>query len=465
MRHLLIILACSGLVTCSQTPSLLAQIQALGELRVVTRNSLTTYYVGLEGPMGPEYELARGLADQLGVGLYIYTPDSFDTTLAELISNRAHVAAAGLTVTPARRTRVDFGPPYGEVYPQLVQRLGAPQVRSLEALAALEDVRLQVLAGSSHVELLERLAKLHPTLHWEAVQTVDVDELLSRVANGDADFTLVDSSEFQVARHLYPELRAVFDVGEPEPVAWALTRRRNDPSLREAVSRYFAALEAEAELAGLFQRYLEPVGDYDYVSTRAFVTHFDTRLPKYRDYFHAAATETGFDWRLLAAVGYQESHWNPKAVSPTGVRGIMMLTQRTANALEIEDRVDPFQSIMGGARYLAQQHARIPDRIPEPDRTWLALAAYNIGWGHLEDARVLTEINGADPDSWADVRDHLPLLTQRQWYSRVRRGFARGWQPVHYVDNIQRYYQVLQWMTAGEQIAEEELIAGPGRSP
>ena len=454
MRPLLIIFACFGLVTCSTTPSLVEQIRALGELRVVTRNSPISHYVGLDGPMGPEYDLARGLADRLGVGLHIFVPESFDTTLDELVARRAHIAAAGLTVTPARHARVDFGPAYSMVQPQLVQRQGDRRVSSVESLAALEEARIEVLAGSSHAEQLARLAEEHPTLHWHAIQGVDVDELLSRVTNGEADFTVVDSSEFMVARHLYPELRAVLDLGDPEPVAWALTRRRGDASLREVVSAHFATLDAEAELAAIFQRYLEPVQDFDYVGTRAFVRHFDTRLPRYRDYFIEAAAETGFDWRLLAAIGYQESHWNPQAVSPTGVRGIMMLTQRTASSLEVEDRVDPFQSIMGGARYLARQHARIPERIPEPDRTWLALAAYNIGWGHLEDARILTEISGGNPDSWVEVREHLPLLTQRQWYSRVRRGFARGWQPVHYVDNIQRYYQVLQWMTAGDQ--EEE---------
>ncbi|MCC5794169.1 MAG: transglycosylase SLT domain-containing protein, partial [Chromatiales bacterium] len=163
------------------------------------------------------------------------------------------------------------------------------------------------------------------------------------------------------------------------------------------------------------------------------------------------AEDTGIDWRLLAAVGYQESHWNPNAVSPTGVRGIMMLTQRTAGMLDINDREDPRQSIVGGAIYLRMLHDRIPDRIPEPDRTWMALAAYNIGWGHLEDARVIAEIRGLDPDHWEDVRSSLPLLTQRQWYSRVRRGYARGWETRSFVDNIRNYYDILLWLTNGEE--------------
>ncbi len=448
MRNLLLISVCLGLSTCSALPSLLTQVLTLGELRVVTRNSPVSHYLGIDGPVGPEYELARGLADAMGVRLTIYTPESFDETLDELVRRRAHIAAAGLSVTSARRRLVDFGPAYETVRPQVIARTSGLQADSIEQLA---DARIEVIAGSRHAELLTAQGTEHPEIFWQAVQDTDVDELLSRLAAGELDFTVVDSTEFVVARHIYPDLHVAFDLGETEQIAWALSRQPGDDSLRERVNGYFAQIEAEGVLAGIFSRYLDPVRDYDYVSTRAFVNHFDARLPMFRDYFVEAARETGQDWRLLAAVGYQESHWNPQAVSPTGVRGIMMLTQRTADALEIEDRVDPYQSIMGGARYLSMMRERIPERINEPDRTWMALAAYNIGWGHLEDARVITEINDGNPDSWDEVRTHLPLLTQRRWYSRVRRGFARGWQPVHYVDNIQRYYNILQWMTASER--------------
>ncbi len=448
MRNLLLISVCVALSTCSAPPPLLTQILTLGELRVVTRNSPVSHYLGIDGPMGPEYELARGLADALGVRLTIYAPESFDDTLDELVRRRAHIAAAGLSVTSTRQRHVDFGPVYETVRPQVISRAGGPPADSIEQLA---DTRIEVIAGSSHADLLEAVRQTHPELTFQAVQGAEVDGLLYRLAAGEIDFTVVDSTEFVVARHIYPDLRVAFDLGEDEQVAWALSQQPGDDSLRERVHGYFAKIEAEGALADIFRRYLEPAQDYDYVSTRAFVNHFDSRLPQFRDYFVEAAQATGQDWQLLAAVGYQESHWNPQAVSPTGVRGIMMLTQRTADALDIEDRIDPYKSIMGGARYLSMMRERIPERISEPDRTWLALAAYNIGWGHLEDARVITEINGGNPDSWDEVRTHLPLLTQRQWYSRVRRGFARGWQPVHYVDNIQRYYSILQWMTASER--------------
>jgi membrane-bound lytic murein transglycosylase F len=163
------------------------------------------------------------------------------------------------------------------------------------------------------------------------------------------------------------------------------------------------------------------------------------------------ARETREDWRLLAAIGYQESKWDPTAVSPTGVKGLMMLTAETAQRLGVKDREDPRQSIFGGARYLQKMRETIPERVPEPDRTWLALAAYNLGYGHLEDGRILTQMHGKDPDSWQDVREHLPLLGQERWYMQVKRGYARGWEAVKFVDNVRGYLDILEWVSPDPQ--------------
>jgi membrane-bound lytic murein transglycosylase F len=157
------------------------------------------------------------------------------------------------------------------------------------------------------------------------------------------------------------------------------------------------------------------------------------------------------DWHLLAAVAYQESHWNPKAKSPTGVRGLMMLTLSTAKEMNVENRLDAAQSLKGGAAYLLKLKARLPQRILDPDRTLFALAAYNVGFGHLEDARVLTVRAGKNPDHWEDVRAHLPLLSKKEFYSTVKYGYARGGEPVLYVDNIQYYKTYLQLYSLSRQ--------------
>ena len=137
---------------------------------------------------------------------------------------------------------------------------------------------------------------------------------------------------------------------------------------------------------------------------------------------------------------------DPSAASNNGAVGIMQLTEQTALRVKVANRADPRANILGGARYLKQVRDLIPDHVPEPDRTWFALASYNVGYGHLEDARILTQRLGRDPDSWQDVRDSLPMLAQERWYLQAEHGYARGWEPVRYVDNVRGYRDLLEWL-------------------
>jgi len=317
--------------------------------------------------------------------------------------------------------------------------------------------RHEVVAQSSHAALLEQLRAEVPTLSWVEDSTASSEELVRRVAAGDIDYTIADSHLFAVLRHFYPDLRVAFSLGRESQVAWALPR--GEDSLRESIAAYFAEIEATGELDKILDRYYFASREFDYVGSRAFITHVNTRLPRYRDYFIEAEHSTGIDWRLLAAIAYQESHWNPGAVSPTGVRGIMMLTEHTAEMMEVVDRDDARGSIIGGAHYFSRVLRKIPDRIGMPDRYWLGVAAYNLGFGHLEDARILTQSVGANPDKWDQVRDRLPLLNDEQWYRRVQRGYAPGQTAVTYVDNIRRYYEILMWIDGHETFTNQRDVA------
>ena len=416
-------------------------------MRVATRNGPGTFYYGAEQPRGVDYDLARGYSEWLGVNLDIYVVDQFARVLADVQSGDAHAGAASLSATEARRALVEFGPPCLKVQPLMIYRRGS---RRPSNLADVLGARLEVLGGSSYVSSLEAAREGEPQLDWAEVSGVSVEELVRRVANGQIDYTVIDSNLFDLLRHSIPGVDAAFSVGAETPVAWAL-RKGRDTSLLDSVTEYFAELDISGELNRIIDRYYFHVEDeFDYVGTKAFVGHFESRLPKYMAYFLEAGGQTRVDWRMLAAMAYQESHWDPEAVSPTGVRGMMMLTQDTAAMLGVSDRTDAQESIMGGARYFAQITNKIPSRIAEPDRTLFSLAAYNVGYGHLEDARIITEIQGGDPDSWEQVRERLPLLTDPQWYQRVEHGYARGWEPVRYVDNVRRYHEILQWMTADD---------------
>ena len=446
LKILPVLVIAALLGTCSTPPTQMDQIRTLGELRVITRNSPVAFYLGPEGPIGPEYELVKGFADYLDIPLKIIIKDRFDEIIPEIATGKAHMAAAGLTITRTRGSLVSFGPPYQEVKEFLVYRQGQPRPKNIKDIIG---AHIEVLTGSSHAETLHKLRNQYPDLVWVENPNSESEELLYRVAEGDIDYTIADSTEFAISRNFHPEIRVAFDIRDAGSVAWAFNR--SDYSLQNAASGYIANIKQSGELYEIIDKYYGRTDHLDYVSSRSFMRHIQSRLPQYRTMFETSAEETGIDWHLLAAIGYQESHWNPHAVSPTGVRGIMMLTQVTAGQMGIKSRIDPEQSIKGGARYYSLIRDRIAERIPEPDRTWLALAAYNVGYGHLEDARIITQMRGMNADRWSDVKQSLPLLTQQKWYSQVRRGYARGYEPVRYVENIRSYYDILIWITGDER--------------
>jgi membrane-bound lytic murein transglycosylase F len=306
------------------------------------------------------------------------------------------------------------------------------------------DGYIEVVAGSSHAETLKALAASHPQIEWEENYQADMDGLLSLVWQKELDYTIADSNQIEISRRYYPELGIAFDLSPPGDLAWAFPQD-DDYSLYREASKFFRNIKQSGELALLKDRYFGHIGDFDYVDTRTFIKHINRRLTHYKDNFIKAAGRYTEDWRLLAAIGYQESHWNPRAMSPTGVRGIMMLTRRTAADMGIKNRINPQNSIVGGARYFSQLKKRIPREITGPDRTWFALAAYNVGLGHVNDARQITRRLGGNPDKWMDVSKNLPLLMQKRWYKQTRHGYARGMEAVHYVENIRNYFDILVW--------------------
>jgi membrane-bound lytic murein transglycosylase F len=448
-RYALLLFACILLVACGKPPSLLEQVKKQKELVVLTRNSPTTYYEGPDGPTGLEYELVMGFADYLGVELRLVVPPNFNDILPLVVRGDAHLAAAGLSVTDRRMETIRFGPVYQEITPQLVYRSGSVRPKSLADL----DGQLEVVAGSSHAERLQELRREYPDLAWQESDQ-ESETLLTLVWQQLIEYTIADSNELAISRRFYPELKPAFPISEPRSLAWAFARNNDDSLVREA-EKYFAAIRERGQLNQLIERYYGHIREFDYVGTRRYQAHIQQRLPEYRALFQSAAESVGMDWRLLAAIGYQESHWNPDAVSPTGVRGIMMLTLAAAKDLDISNRLDPGESIHGGAEYLSRMLKRLPDHIPEPDRTWLALAAYNVGLGHLQDARVLTQKRGGDADKWVDVKKTLPLLSEKKWFQQTRYGYARGREPVRYVENIRSYYDILVWYTEKDETTSE----------
>ena len=448
MRPIIIFTLAILIGTCSSPPPLLDQVLETGELRVVTRDSPTAYIITPDGPSGPEFDLAQAFADDLGVALVMDPVASISDILPRLVSGKSHMAAAGLSITDTRREYLNFGHPYKSVDVHMIYKLGTGKPRSLDDVL---DRSIEVTASSSHVDLLSTIQTSYPALQWVENADVEVADLLAKVATGEIDITVADSPDFDIQRHFYPDLRVALDLDIGDPIAWGFPKGVGDTLLARA-DDFLIRSYRNGLLTQVQDRYYGFTKKFDYVGTRNFIRHFKSRLPRYRGMFEEAGNQWDVDWRLLAAIGYQESHWRSQARSPTGVRGIMMLTLATAAYLGLDDRLDPKNSIFGGAQYFARQIERVADTVAEPDRTWMALAAYNVGFNHIKDARTIVEWDGGNPDIWVNISEALPLLSQRKWYSRVPYGYARGWEPVLYVNNIRAYYNILLWLTEKEEI-------------
>jgi len=417
-----------------------------GNLTMLTRNGASSYYLGPEGDTGPEYELVKNFSDYLGVDLDIRVAPAFNQLSVLLSQGQGDLIAANLTRTPSRERVFNFGPDYLDTSILVVYRRGEARPKTI---ADLQGRKIMVIAGSSYEEALASASEQHPGLEWEPRSDVGIEELLLAVADGAIDYTLIDSSIYNLNTHFYPKVAKAFALPGTLPHAWAFPAG-SDHSLLHQARTFVQQARNNGQLQAINEAFYQPRARLDRVGMFQFLEQVRERLPPLLPVFQDVANAHDMDWRLLAAIGYQESHWIPDAASYTGVRGIMMLTRRTAKQLGLTDRLDPEQSIEGGARYFQQLRSRIPARIQEPDRAWLALAAYNMGISHLEDARVLTQKRGGNPDSWDDVNMNLELLSQERWYRDLRFGYARGFEAKQYVENIRSYYDILIWMETRE---------------
>ncbi len=437
-QSLLVVLVVPLLVNCGSEPTLLEKIKHEGELRVLTRPGPTTFYKASDSYGGVEFELASLFAQHLGVALVMTPETDVRTIYSKLANGEAHLAAAGLIKDPSRSDKIAYGSAYQWVRPQLVYRYNHNRANSLQQAAASQ---VEVHRHSVHARLLRAKQQAIPDLVWDESKRTPF-ELLERVWLGQLDYTIANDNDIEVGLKVFPELRVAETLSEPVPLAWAFKQNEDASLLREAV-KFTEYLKETRQLDQIVDRYYAGHHEFDYVGTKRFLRHTRSRLPKYEKIFIEAATQYQLPWQLLAAMGYQESHWNPKAVSPTGVRGIMMLTRKTAFDMGFENRIKPENSIFGGAKYFKRIKRQISDQVLEPDRTWLALAAYNVGIGHVEDAQDLTATLGGDPNKWIDVRKHLPLLKQEKWYTDTKYGKARGDEAVLYVENIRTYHDIL----------------------
>lgn len=404
---------------------------------MLTRPGPLTYQNDEQGTIaGLEYDLTQAFADELGVNVQyrVVAPEQFPQALAE---GDYHLAAAWLS--PVIDPLMQSSPGIFETRDVLAQHDALLPLRKLDQLAGKT---VHVMAGSRQAATLKRLANAIPDLKVQEVGSGDIIDLLERLGEHKIHYVAMDGRLEDLANQYVPNLRTTLPLSGEAPVGWLLGHSPN-PELKARVDSFIHRIQADGRLARLEERYFGHVQRLKAVDVEKFLASIETTLPKLKKHFYAAEIATGFDWRLIAALAWQESHWDPYATSYTNVRGLMMLTEETADRLGVSNRLDSRESILGGARYLNILREGLPDSTPEPDRTWLALAGYNIGPGHLNAARTIARQLKADPDAWYDMKRILPLLAKPQYYNRLKSGRARGGEAVILVENIRSYYDIL----------------------
>ena len=439
-----ILWCCIGALTaCGPPPPPPVPQKEVQELVIAMRPGPTTWFVGPEGvAAGLDRDLADLFAKELGLTLRVISVENPWQLIAETSNGEAHIGAGGL-YRPANSSVTGPAPllftrGYYAIEPVLVYNTDGFKP---ESWSDLTGEIVGIVEGTGLEATLAKVRTDHPAVQWRPLGLPAADGLIEQVSEGSLGYAVVASNEAAAARNVFLNVETAFAVGPKQELVWLLPAAR--AGLRDKADVFFERIRKDGTLQRLIDRYFGYALRVQRIDAAIFQERIRTVLPAYAAIFHQAQQQSGIEWRLAAAIAYQESHWDPQAISETNVRGMMMLTEDTARRLRVGDRLDARQSIIAGARYLADLKRGLPQRIAEPDRTWIALAAFNIGVGHLEDARVLAVRRKLNPDSWSDLKKTLPLLAQAELADGNKYGVARGGQAVVFVETVRAYYDVL----------------------
>ena len=384
-------------------------------------------------------DLAEMFAKKLGLPLRIHAAKDYEELEQLALDGKVHIAAYLNAST--QNAELMYSTPIG-TRPLWVVQLG--DKAAPKTLGDLHGLEIHTPVGSAAGVALKKLA---PAVMPQIVETRYRDEMdiFEEMAQGRSQYAAVDELYMLYAANAYPEMQALVQIPGNRVFAWAVPAK-GGAALAGELNVFIAEKQKDGRLAELRDRYFGYIRRIDAQGAQAFIADVTSKLPRYKKYFHKAQELTGIDWRQLAALAYQESRWEPLATSPTGVRGMMMLTEATAKGAGIQDRLDAEQSIMGGSRYLLQLMQGLPESAKQPDRLWLGLAAYNVGPGHVQSGRKLAAKLKKDPDSWFEMKKVMPLLARPAYYSQFKTGRCRGGEAVILVENVRSFYGILAHM-------------------
>jgi peptidoglycan lytic transglycosylase F len=416
----------------------LHKVVKAGQITVITRNTPHCYYLYQDEPMGFEYELAQEFANYLGVELKIHIAKSWEGMMPLLKDGAGGFIAAGMAITPKRRKQVAFSDGYMDIQQQLIANRNDAKIKKLEDLSGKT---IHVRRATPYQERLEELQEQGYHFKIKLYKDLPTEELIQQVASGEIGFTVADSNIALLNRRHYPNAVIVRPISELEHLGWAVHPKALQ--LKDKINSFFSAIKQNGRFSEIYNKYYGDVEEFDFVDLRAFHRSIKDNLSRYSPFIKAAAKKYGFDWRLIAAQIYQESHLDPLAKSQAGARGLMQLLPSTARSLDVKDIQNPVENINAGVQHLKYLFDRF-DKAPDSDRMHIALAAYNVGHGHVEDARDLAASMHLDPNSWESLEKTLPLLRYRKYYENAKYGYCRGTEPVTYIKQIMIYYDILK---------------------
>ena len=440
-RNLLVLRQRFLLVLCAALPACNHDKPDTTPLTVVVRTTPAAWHFDSGKTRGIDHDLLGQFAEFLGVEVQVNHVISTSAAFDSLCNPDAQLAVGMLTAPMSASDNFHLTPRYDTFRPQLLYRFDHPRPTSAGDLV-MKDI--EVGDEPAHLKALTDVKQRNADLtRWKLRPDLSPLELIEALDQGLIEYTVADSHAVAMSRNFYPRIKEAFDIGDALPLHWVFGSCA-DPGTVAAADAFFARISTDRTLAQILDRYYGHTTQLDYPEKLTFIKNVDQRLGKYRDLFIASARQHHLDWQLLAAISYQESHWNPQARSPSGVQGLMMLTLENARQLNVDDRHDPAQNIDAGTHFLLNIKQRLPATVREPDRTWFALAAYNAGPRYVERAMEKARARGLNPALWINIRDLLNRAADKKSGGAGTRRSLNN--PHNYVYNVRAYRDLLAWL-------------------
>lgn len=431
----------------------LDEILARGYINACVDYSSTTYFVYRGEIMGFEYDLLKRLGQYLNVKVNIIIQPSIEESIRLLNRGEVDIIAQGLTITKARKKIVGFTNHYITQRQVLVQRKPSNwrdmKLHEIEKTLIRDQVdligkKIYVLNHSSYIDALQALSEqIGGDIDIEEVDpAIDTEQIIKDVVNGNYMYTVADENIALVNRAYYPILDVNTPVSFPRRIAWA--SRINAPKLIDTLNYGIGILKKQGLIKIIYDKYYRSSRKAIKMAKSDYASFNGKKLSPYDELIKENANKLSWDWRLLASMVYQESKFDPNTTSWAGAQGLLQIMPATAGAQNVKDRTNPAQNLRGGTAYLLWLEEQWQNRVEDPqERLKFVMASYNVGIGHVYDACALTEKFGGDPTKWENVSEYLLKLSSHKYYLDpvVKVGYARGTEPVNYVEQILARYE------------------------